>query len=239
MVVCYNLEKNHKKGKDRELAFLILILLFPIILRFEKEKDSAESDFPAISKHSCRSSERTSWYQAKTRWQERLHYRHQRMLRRRIKFVVPKCPSASPKGSWFWTRRPPRQRIPNPNCRDSPDSWQVWPYRSRSSPRGTVIGQEKSLQMLISASRLKSEKKSPQGKLWILWSLHIVIFWRIYFINFPVSTLPKKDILSFTVFYRFSSINSSLRFPIVTAMNPSTGESKKDRKKNPTPDRPL
>jgi hypothetical protein len=55
----------------------------------------------------------------------------------------------------------------------------------------------------------------------------------------PVSTLHQKDILSFTVFYRFSSTNSSLRFFIVTAINPSMGESKKDRKKNPTPDRPL
>jgi hypothetical protein len=55
----------------------------------------------------------------------------------------------------------------------------------------------------------------------------------------PVSALHQKDILSFTVFYRFSFTNSSLRFLIVTAINPSMGESKKDRKKYPTPDRPL
>jgi len=55
----------------------------------------------------------------------------------------------------------------------------------------------------------------------------------------PVFTLHNRDIFSFTVFYRFSSTKSSLYFALATAMDPSTGESKKDRKKNPTPDRPL
>jgi hypothetical protein len=55
----------------------------------------------------------------------------------------------------------------------------------------------------------------------------------------PYQLCTKRAFFSFIAFYHFSSTKSSLRFAITTAMDPSIGVSKRDRKKNPTPDRPL